>query len=377
LQQAYARPFDVLLRGMATEAEGHWSERGWLFLSLCRQLGLDSGLVTYTPRNAKEPVVWCCAVLVGKKAYLFDTRIGLPVPDARGDGVATLEEAMTDPVVLDRMDLPGQSPYYTTRSALRGSPDKVGVMLDSGLRYFSPRMKLLQRSLAGKNQTVLYRDPADQRDAFAGALGDRLGRVSLWSLPINVESLLFTSPEFVKSTQRTLLLFRPELPLLYARMKQLRGETAEAVHDYVDLRLVKNATLRDGKTPMPPEVQQALDVYATYFLGTCHLDRKDARQAEFFFDQALGLLPEYGPGRPFYTMFRWGAQANLGRLKEAKGDLGRAAAYYAAPDPTAQRHGNLLRARDLVWRDPTAPCPDPLPAAPSPPPAPATETATR
>ena len=78
-----------------------------------------------TPRaGAKAPVVWCVAVLIDKKPYLFDPRIGLPIPDARGDGVATLEEALTDPAVLDRMDLhiAGQPAYGTTRDALLASP---------------------------------------------------------------------------------------------------------------------------------------------------------------------------------------------------------------------------------------------------------------
>ncbi|MGE3821120.1 MAG: hypothetical protein AB7I30_17035, partial [Isosphaeraceae bacterium] len=150
---AVARPYDVLLRGMAVESDGVWSERGWLFLALCRQLGLDAGLITYTPRGAKEPVVWCSAVLVDGKPYLFDARIGLPIPNAQGDGVATLEEAMTDSTILDRMDLPGQSPYGTTRAALLASSSKIGILIDSGSRYFSPRMKLLQQSLAGKDQT--------------------------------------------------------------------------------------------------------------------------------------------------------------------------------------------------------------------------------
>src|SRR5262249_49573516 len=142
-----------------------------LFLSLCRQLGLDAGLVTYTPLGAKDaaPVVWCAAVLVDKKPYLFDPRVGLVIPDAQGSGVATLEEAMTKPVVRDRMDLPGQSPYATSRASLLGSASKIGILLDSGTRYFAPRMKLLQENLAGKNVTVLYRDPAEQRDRWAEA----------------------------------------------------------------------------------------------------------------------------------------------------------------------------------------------------------------
>lgn len=371
LGQAYARPFDVLVRGMATESEGVWSERGWLFLSLCRQLGLDGGLVTYTPRGLKEPIVWCTAILIDKKPYLFDTRVGLPIPDARGDGVATLDQAMADPTILDRMDLPGQSPYGTTRAALLGSSSRIGILIDSGLRYFSPRMKLLQQNLAGKNLTVLFRDPAEQRDRFAEALGDRLGGVALWQLPITVETLLFSSPQFMESTKRAQILFQPEFPLLYARMKQLRGETPEAVQDYVTFRFAENSLMTDKKTPMPREVQQALDVYATYFLGTCHLDQGDARQADFFFEKTLQMLPEPGKGQPYYNMYRWGAQANLARLKEAKGELAKATAFYSLNDPTTQRHGNLLRARDLVWRDPTSPCPAPLPPAPSPAAAPA------
>ena len=30
--QAYARPYDALIRGMATEAQGIWAERAWLFI---------------------------------------------------------------------------------------------------------------------------------------------------------------------------------------------------------------------------------------------------------------------------------------------------------------------------------------------------------
>ena len=366
LKQAAARPYDVLLRGMATESGGVWSERGWLFISLCRQLGLDAGLVTYSPIGVQAPVVWCVAVLIDDVPYLFDPRVGLPVAGPNGEGVATLEQVLADATLLERMDLPGQMPYYTTRASLVGSSTKLGIMIDSGSRYFSPRMKLLQRSLAGKNATILFRDPADQRDHWAKALGKRLGAVGLWDLPLSVETLLFTSPQFVESTQRSLVLFRSEFPLLYARMKQLRGEAPDAVQDYVSFRFAENALMMDKKTPMPLEVQKALDIYATYFLGMCHLEQNNPEKAEFFFEKTLVLLPEPGQGQPYFVFFRWGAQANLARLKEAKGDFAGAVAYFCAKDSTSQRHGNLLRARELVWRDPTAPCPPPLPPAPPP-----------
>src|SRR5947209_2497775 len=143
---------------MATEEGGIWSERGWLFLSLCRQLGVDAGMVTYTPPGSKDPIAWLCAALINGKLYLFDPRIGLPVPGPDGDGVATLDEAMSDPAVLDRLDLPGQSPYGTTRAALLGGAGKIGLLIDSSPGYPAPRMRLLQGRLAGKYRTVPYRD---------------------------------------------------------------------------------------------------------------------------------------------------------------------------------------------------------------------------
>ena len=54
LPQVFARPYDVLLRGMATEADGFWAERAWLFMVLCRQLDIDTGLITYTKSDTLD-----------------------------------------------------------------------------------------------------------------------------------------------------------------------------------------------------------------------------------------------------------------------------------------------------------------------------------
>ncbi len=369
LGQAQARPYDVLVRGMATESEGFWAERGWLFMVLCRQLGIDVGLLTYTPKDGPAPIVWTCTALIEGKLYLFDTRIGLevPGPDASPSTVATLDDALNDPSVLDRLDLPGQSPYGTTRAALLGSSSKIGVLLDSSPDYRSPRMALLQKNLAGRNRTILYRDPAEERNGFARALGDRVGKIGFWELPAQVETLLFTSAQFVQATQFALALFDPNrYPLVYARIKQLRGDIDDAINDYVDMRFAYNPTLVDKRTPMPQEIQQAHDIYATYFLGMCHLEEGRPERARFFFEETLRLLPAPGRGQPYYNMFRWGAAANLGRICEAKGEVPLAIAYYTQVDPTPQRHGNLIRARALLWPDPIGTLPPDLPDAPVP-----------
>ncbi len=386
LKQAQARPADVLFRGMATE-NGSWSERGWLFMSLCRQIGVDAGILTFSPRrqmtmtaaNAAPPLVsWVMAAIVDDKPYLFDQRIGLEIPSVDGSSVATLNDVVTYPEILERLDLPGQSNLGVSAADIAGSPTKIGVLLDSSIGYLSPRMRLLQGQLRGEYRTTLFRDPAEQARHFAKALGPRYGGSFLWSLPIQVEDLLFTNPDFVAATQASLQFFDNKYPLLYARTMQLRGELVDSTNRYLTLRFAEKPVTTDGKeNPIPAEAQKALDIYASYFLAQIALDRGNTDLAEFTYRKMLDLVPEPGPGRYFFYMLRWGALNNLGRICEAKGDLAGAIAYYSESDSTngmvtPQRHGNLLRARRLVWNNPLTEPTSPLPPAPAVPSAPAT-----
>jgi hypothetical protein len=84
------------------------------------------------------------------------------------------------------------------------------------------------------------------------------------------------------------------------------------------------------------------------------------------FKLALEELPDPKGNGPIYELFRWGVESNLARLYDAKGDTRQAIAYYCQFTPTLQHHGNLLRARELLWLDPMAPPADPLPPAPPP-----------
>jgi Tetratricopeptide repeat len=376
LRQAEARPIDVLFRGMATEA-GFWSERGWLFMSLCRQIGIDVGLLTYTPRAsimaspktaATRPVVpWICAAIIDKKPYLFEQRIGMEIPGPDGTGVATLEEAINDPEVLGRLEIPGISVYGTTPAELANSTSKIGVLIDSSLGYLSPRMRLLQGQLRGEHRTTLFRDPLEQGANFKAAMGARLGLVSLWELPISVEERLFTDPNFVHATKMALQFFDSNYPLLFARTAQLRGDLAEATDKYVALRFAENAVMKNKeKTPIPAEVQRALDFYSTYFLAQCHMDRGNVKQAEDLYKKLVDMCPEPGPGRYFYYMLRWGALANLARIAEKNGDRASALSYYAQRFQTNDRHGQMFRARKLVWEHPFDEPAQPLPPAPPP-----------
>ena len=270
------------------------------------------------------------------------------------------------------MNLPGLSPYQTSRASLLGSPTKIGILFDSSPGYFSPKMKLLQRELAGEHRTILFRDPAEQRDHFAQALGERSGDIKLWSLPIEVHTRLFGDGQFVAAIQQTLVLFKREFPLIYARVKQLRGDLDGAVKDYLAMRFVEHAPLvTNKKDTIPPDIQAGLDAYATYYLALAQLEKaqmgnKPPDRAEDLFRNTLALLPEPGITQPYYLMLRWGANANLARICRDKKDYARAVAYATQVDPTTQGHGNLLLARDMIWRDPMAATTVVLPPAPTP-----------
>jgi hypothetical protein len=113
----------------------------------------------------------------------------------------------------------------------------------------------------------------------------------------------------------------------------------------------------DKKRTISKNIQDGLDVYATYYMALAHLENNSRDQAERMFGQILETLPEGRPGErnPYYYMFRWGANANLARIQEAKHNDQAAVDYYTRFDPTPQHVGNLLRAREIVWEHPLGP----------------------
>jgi hypothetical protein len=370
-QQAQARPFDCILRGMATEAAPSWAERTWVFMSLARQIRIDVGILV----SSRDPAQWLSVALVEGKPYLFDCRTGLEIKTADGQRVATLDEAIADPRILQSMQTTGAQSYGPTHADLANG--ELSILADMSTGYLSPRMRLLEQRLAGKNRMVLFRDVADLEVSFLNVLKPRVKEVRIWDLPFTVESLLFTNPDFVTAAQYPLRVFDFKLPILAARMAQLRGETAEALEKYATMRFAENALMRDKITPIPPDVQKVIDLYSTYFLALCHMDNSikrgpreveqreaDLKQAKFFLNESLRLFPEPQPDRPFFYMFRWNAISNLGMLALDAGDEANAVRYLAVPQPTSQGYGNSVLVSDIVWQDPFLAAQPPLPPAP-------------
>jgi hypothetical protein len=356
---AQVRPFDALLRGMAVES-GDWAERAWLFMVLCRQLGVDVGFLTYaapsrgpTPRSIDQipdtNVAWACTALIDGKLYLFDARIGIPIPGP--GGIATFDDVIRDPQVLATLDWP-DSPYVTNQPELAAA--KIRVLIESTPACIAPRMKLLQNDLAGKNRMIVYRDPSDVAAKFQQALGERCEKVELWTLPMNVQYRLFHDGAFVQATQFHLQFFDQRWPLLAARMQHLLGELKISLEKFVSFRFADDTVQADGAL-VSPDIQRVLDLFSTYFLAMVQRDRGDLAQAEFLFKETLRLLPKPARGQPYFCMLRWGAATNLGRIYLSQGKHALAVRYLSEESPTTQSHGNLFQARELIWRDPFVP----------------------
>jgi hypothetical protein len=363
--QAHARPYDVLLRGLATENGGvQWAERSWLFLAMCRQAGLDAALLVLDlpaaegsgAAGGRRVRLLGCGVLADGQIRLFHGALGRPIPGPGGRGVATLAEAATDPTVLGALEIPGEPSFVVTQDELRRG--RLVALLEATSGLMAQRMRLLQQQLVGGQRMVVYSDPSEVAERFRAAGGGYLSDVRLWDLPPEVEYRLFRDNAFNRASGYGVRLFDARWPLLKARLAQLKGNLSEAIEQYVLFRFGEGLTESDGKTPIDGEIQDALDAHATQFLALAQWDRGALEEARDLFNQTLRRLPEPGPGRPFYAAFRWGAAANLGRLLVEAGEPALAVRYLTLDDPTPQGLDNQVRAREAIWQAPFVPDPD-------------------
>jgi hypothetical protein len=132
-------------------------ERSFVFLGLLQQLGLDGCMITVpavSEASAEERRPWLPAVRVDEDIYLFDTRLGLPLPGPGGRGIATLKQVRSQPDILQPLMIDARHRYDMT-------PDIAGqaeVQPACPLSALAPRMKYLQASLTSHNKVNLAID---------------------------------------------------------------------------------------------------------------------------------------------------------------------------------------------------------------------------
>ncbi len=353
-------------------------QRARVFIALARQLELDAFVLAVEDPSDKSLEPWLVAVEIGGQAYLFDTRLGLPIVGFDSNKVVSLSELLASPQMLRTFDLTAQeSTADDTRYPMeRLQLGNLIALIDAAPESLSLRMETIESSLTGESRLRLSFQPSLQAKRIEGL--DGIKRVQLWELPI--ETLQFRNiferrvSENYEPVMRTY--FQKEgfydhyLPLQTARHRQLLGliekdgedESAGAKQLLFDERksdeeineldtnrayqfelgIDRMGTLSvDQKNMMIGVYKDMLKMVraqATYWLGLCHMETQNPSNAANWLTRV--------ENEDQRKLWAGGMTYNLGRCYESMLDYKRAIEWYRK-DTSAQRNGNLLRARWL------------------------------
>ena len=107
-------------------------ERARVFILLGRQLGIP--IVALAIDEDDGPQFWLTAAKIEDRLYLFDPRLGLPLPGPDGAGVASLQQVRQSPELLRQLDIEAHT--YPVRSE---QLQYVSALIDATPAYLSQR----------------------------------------------------------------------------------------------------------------------------------------------------------------------------------------------------------------------------------------------
>lgn len=357
----------VLLTG-----HGDAWERGRVFLLLCRQAGIDAVMLGLHDEATISARAWVAAVLIDKQLYLFDPGLGLAIPGPDLKGIATLEQAVAQPGLLEQLNVTDGPKYPVQQEQLT----EIVALIDAAPEALSKRMLLAEQALRGKRHLALTCQPSELKKRLQECR--HITGASLWRVPF--EAAMFQAVLAARFQQdaglqwvysREMSIFLPDRPLAVARNLQLQGmfededQTAGARTMFlaqrtpdraIDLLQTSNSMRRSIglAEKLPDDLQQrnaALDRLAhiarrtkqdaTYWLALTYLDAgKLSAAREWLADRTLSATPP--------TPWADGATFNLARIYQQEGNLAKAAELFRAQPESPQHHGNLLRAQWLA-----------------------------
>jgi len=366
-------PWENLLYG-----HGDWLERSRVFMLLGRQFGIN--IVMLVADRGDEPQQpWANGVLIDDKLFLFDTRLGLPLPGEDDAQFSTLSDYTANPELLDQLNVSGER-YRIVPSDL----ERLVACIDATPAALSQRMKQIESKLSGERKLALTVAPTPLAKKVRS---NDVSKVEIWTFPYRGYQFFAKLQENPQAALPLLNALKYEQtpfenrgPLLRGRLLHLRGYYRGA-HDnpgatklYMDARMSKkdlqrfNIPISEVPAGSPliaslPEDpierdrvfrlrlqagrQMAMDGKdrATYWLGLLSLDRQEFKVAADFL--RLNVDDESSD-------WHQGARYNLARSLEALGVrdndselLEEAIELYGSVEDSPQYVGNLLRQRRL------------------------------
>jgi hypothetical protein len=333
------RPWQVLLQGHGTA-----EQRAWLFALLARQQGLDVVMI----KVGGDQRYWLPALLLNKQLYLFDARLGLPIPGPDNEGVATLEQVRNDDALLRQLDVEAL-PYPLNAESFKN----VEAFVVADPFDLTWRARLLESKLAGEDSLVLTSSPTQIAAELKDVPG--LAAVKLWEVPFR--TLRDQLNMGITARHREALAFEPfaHRPGLWkARVLHFQGRREDAGNQPLDEATDDHreaAAMYTSKEVRPTErqiertgssekrrVDSTAKLDATYWIGLMSYDDGKFDVAEDWLSRPE-LMADDSP-------WASGARYNLARAHEAQSNF-EAAAKLLEEDKSPQQHGNRIRARRL------------------------------
>jgi tetratricopeptide (TPR) repeat protein len=360
------RPWEVLVNGHGTA-----EQRAWVFALMARQLGLD--VVVLEVPDANPPVAgkakfWLSALLSDGKLYLFDTRLGLPIPGKDGRGVATLADLQADPALVRRLDL-DDAKYPVTAEQL----EHVSAAVVADPFDLSRRAAAIEAKLSGDDRLALTVNPSALAEKLKSVPG--VGSVKLWNFPFRTMRDQLRAPNTISQpTRREMAIeflpfaWRPmlwkarvlhfqghekgDIDSLTADLDEVVNDHRAAIELYTKVRLPERILKGIASEPKR-RIYSAVKDAASYWVGLLLYDDGQFASAEDWLSDSRLVGAAGG---------KWanGTRYNLGRTYEAQGKNDEAIKLYEA-DTSPQRDGNRLRARWL--KDKRQPAEPDAPAA--------------
>ncbi len=187
-------PRFVLSRGWGSSLE-----RATLFGAVANLLGIDWCMIAvpYGTQDQQGLRYWIPGALLDGRIYLFDTRMGMPIPGPGGKGIATLAQARSQPAILAALTVKPAFPYDVNAEALK----RAEVHVAGSLSMLAPRMSYLQNLMSASDRINIAVEPQALLQKFEAARS----RPELKGVTLHV----WNHPGELKTPFRSLRLFLP------------------------------------------------------------------------------------------------------------------------------------------------------------------------
>ena len=369
--------YEILLLGQGTP-----DDRAWVFAALLKQQRIDAVLL----QSRDDPEARLVGALLDGEVYLFDTRLGLPIPNgdepasARITRPATFREMTAHPEWWQPLTVRVDQPYPWTSEMLADA--EVSVI--SNEESWGGRMKQLESVLPADSLCVLY-DPLVETSALK-SLPRRIAdanpdwtadKLHLWNHAADIQESLadlgqkaqqlqvilqrFNMPLEVVEVEREIVNpqnqqkervkvaeLKPSRQHLKCRTEQLQGKYAAATSHFLGIRHLAVEGPPPELRGNPQAFQQVAQIYAlaasdaSFWSAVCKWESGDVKTA-------VGTLRDY---LKKYRESDWTSaarmlvalgEAELGNLSEA-----RSAIAEMPPDDPHRRGLDVLQKR---WAD--------------------------